>query len=264
MNDLTYQFRGEVLRSVQANGLALVDQHTQRGSVLPRHRHNHAWFTFLFAGSYIERLPLLERRCSAGMVLWHPPGLLHENCFVSNGHNLNLAFSPEWLEGLPPDISLPHEARSWSGGLPYRFGLELFSSLNRDARISEESVVNLIAICASSAHTQGPSKWLARVLDWMNAEYSRTLTLTQASEQAGVHPVHVSRSFRHLLGCTFREYLTLIRLQRATDLVKRSSTDITEIAFACGFSDHAHFTRTFKRATGLTPTAYRTQKTWPG
>jgi AraC family transcriptional regulator len=62
-----------------------------------------------------------------------------------------------------------------------------------------------------------------------------------------------------MLGCSFREYLTLIRIRRGTDLLKRSSTSITEIAFACGFSDHAHFTRTFKRATGLTPTAYRIQ-----
>lgn len=258
MNELTHQFRGDILHSVQGNGLALIDQHTQAGSTLPRHRHSHAWFTFLFAGSYIERLPSWERSRSAGMVIWHPPDLVHENCFVSNGHNLNLVFGPEWLESLPPDISLPNRTRSCEGGLPYRFGLELYRGLNRDAQICYESVVNLISFCASSAHEQ--SQWLARVLDWMNDEYSHTLSLTQASEQAGVHPVHVSRTFRRLLRCTFREYLTLIRLRRATDLLKQSSSDIAEVAFACGFSDHAHFTRTFKRATGLTPTQYRTQK----
>ena len=259
MNELTHQFRGEVLRSVEANGMALVDQHTLAGSILPRHRHCHAWFTFLFAGSYIERLPSLDRCCSAGMVIWHPPGLVHENRFGSDGHNLNLAFEPVWLQCLPPDVTLPSKAHSWESGLPYRFGLELYRSLNRDAQISEELVFNLIAVCASGAYTYGESKWMPRVLDWMNEEYSCALTLTQASEHSGVHPVHVSRSFRRLLGCTFREYLTLIRLRRATDLLKRSSSDVTEIAFACGFSDHAHFARTFKRATGLTPTGYRKQ-----
>src|SRR5580704_7257006 len=132
MGELSHQFRGAILRSVQANGLALVDQHTRCGSILPRHHHSHAWFTFLFAGSYIERLPSSERCCSAGMVIWHPPDLVHENRFASNGHNLNLAFETGWLEGLPPDISLPNRARSWEGGLPYRFGLELYRSLNRD------------------------------------------------------------------------------------------------------------------------------------
>jgi AraC family transcriptional regulator len=259
MNELTHQFRGDILRSVHAGGLALVDQHTQQGNILPRHRHGHAWFTFLFAGSYIERLPASERCCSAGMVIWHPADLVHENNFISNGHNLNLVIGPEWLEGLPPDISLPDSARSWEGGLANRIGLELYRSLNQDALISQESVVNLISLCASSKRAHGRTRWLPLILEWMNDEYSCTLTLSQASEQAGVHPVHVSRSFRRTLGCTFREYLTLIRIRRATDLLKRSATCITEIAFACGFSDHAHFTRTFKRATGLTPTAYRIQ-----
>jgi AraC family transcriptional regulator len=260
MNELTHQFRGDILRSVQVNGLALVDQHTQRGGVLPRHCHSHAWFTFLFAGSYIERLPSSERRCVAGMVIWHPPDLVHENHFISDGHNLNLVFEPWWLESLPPEESLPGKILSWEGGLAYRFGLELYRGLNRDSQVSQESVINLISLFASSAHTHRHTRWLARVLEWMNDEYSSALTLTEASEQAGVHPVHISRSFRNLLGCTFREYLALIRLRRATDLLKRSSTDITEIALMCGFSDHAHFTRTFKRATGLTPTGYRIQR----
>jgi AraC family transcriptional regulator len=259
MNQLAHQFRGEVHRAVEANGLAVVDQHTQRGSILPRHRHGHAWFTFLFAGSYVERLPSLERCCAAGMVIWHPAGLVHENNFVSDGHNLNLVLWPEWLKGLPPDIALPDTARSWEGGLPYRIGLELYRSLNQDAQISHDSVADLISLCASGKGEHGQTRWLPLILEWMNDEYSCTLTLSQASKHAGVHPVHVSRSFRRTLGCTFREYLTLIRIRRATDLLKRSSTGITEIAFACGFSDHAHLTRTFKRATGLTPTAYRIQ-----
>jgi hypothetical protein len=129
MMELPHQFRGEVLRSVQANGLALVDQHTEAGSMLPRHRHEHAWFTFIFAGCYIERLlTYSDRWCSAGMVLWHPLGLLHENCFVTHGHNLNLAFEPKWLASLPHDVSLPVSTHWWEGGLPYRFGLQLSRS----------------------------------------------------------------------------------------------------------------------------------------
>jgi AraC family transcriptional regulator len=258
MNKLTGQFRGEILRSAESQGLALVDQHTRATSALPRHCHHHAWFTFLLAGSYIERSPSLERRCSAGMVIWHPPGLVHENVFVSDGHNLNLAFAPRWLADLP-DITLPKHTRIWQGGLPYRLGLQLYRSMNQHAPISPDSVFDLLALCASISPAHRQTLWLARVLDWMNDEYPGALTLAQASEHAGVHPVHVSRSFRGLLGCTFREYLTLIRLRRATDLLKRSSKAVTEIALACGFSDHAHFTRTFKRATGLTPTTYRIQ-----
>jgi AraC family transcriptional regulator len=259
MKELAHQFRGDVLRSLQASGVALVDQHTKIGSNLPRHQHEHGWFTFLFAGSYIERLLHSDRRCSAGMVLWHPPGLVHENCFISSGHNLNIAFEPRWLANLSPDITLPQTTCCWEGGLPYRFGMRLYRSLNMDAKVPMESVFDLIALCASSVRMHEPPIWLRHVLSWMNDEYSGALTLTQAAKHANVHPVHVSRSFRRQLGCTFREHLTLIRIRRATDLLKRSSASVTEIAFSCGFSDHPHFARTFKGITGLTPTAYRAQ-----
>jgi len=259
MKELAHQFRGDVLRSVQANGVALVDQHTKGGSNLPRHRHEHGWFTFLFAGSYIERLRDSERCCSAGLVLWHPPGLVHENCFVSSGHNLNLAFEPKWLASLPRDVTLPPSSHWWEGGLPYRFGLQLYRSLNTDAKLPMECVFDVIALYSHTVGMHERPTCLRRVLTWMNDEYSSALTLGQAAEHANVHPVHVSRSFRRQLGCTFREHLTLIRIRRATDLLKRSSATVTEIAFLCGFSDHPHFARIFKGATGLTPTAYRAQ-----
>ena len=116
------------------------------------------------------------------MVIWHPADLVHDNNFISNGHNLNLVIEPEWLEGLPTDTSLPDGARSWDGGLPYRIGLELYRSLNRDAQISDESVFNLISLCASSKPVHGQTRWLPLILDWMNDEYSCTLTLSQASK----------------------------------------------------------------------------------
>jgi AraC family transcriptional regulator len=194
VDNVRYQFRGDVLRSVQANGLALVDQHWKRGKSLPKHRHDHAWFTFIFAGSYVERLPYSERHSSAGMVIWHPRGLQHANCFLTDGHNLNLVLSPEWLASLPPDVPIPHEDVLWKGGVPYSFGLELYRCFNNREQIPEEFAFNLISFCTSDKRPHKGVPWLARVVDWMNDEYSSSLTLTQASEQAGVHPVHVSRS----------------------------------------------------------------------
>lgn len=246
------------MRSVEKGGLVVMDQKWTAGSSLPRHCHDHAWCTFLFAGHYLERLPSFERACHAGMVIWHFPGLVHENCFVSDGHNFNVAFEPEWLETLPPDARPPCIARVWEGGAPYRLGLELYRSLNVDGRICEEAAIDLVTLVADSCAATKP-EWLARTLEVMNDADSSQLTLVRAAEAAGVHPVHVSRTFRRLLGCTFREHLILIRLRRAMDLLKRTSADIVEIAFASGFSDHAHLTRSLKRATGLTPSAYRAQ-----
>jgi AraC family transcriptional regulator len=140
------------------------------------------------------------------MVIWHPADLVQENNFISNGHDLNLVIGSGWLEGLPADISLPDNARSWEGGLAYRTGLKLYRSLNQGAQISQESFVNFISHSASNKPAHGQTRWLPLILEWINDEYSYTLTLSQASEQAGVHRAHVSRSFRRTLGCTFCNY----------------------------------------------------------
>ena len=258
MTHIEQQFRGGTLRLVHEGGLTLMDQTWTRGTSLSTHRHDHAWFTFVFAGQYVERLPSFDRVCRAGCVIWHPPGLVHENRFLSDGHNFNLAFDPGYREMLPSDVRLPAKERVWEDRVPYRFGLELYRSLNTSGRICEEAAIDLITLTACSPETRRP-EWLARILELMNDECSISLTLIRVAERAGVHPVHVSRSFRCFLGCTFREYLRLIRLNRAMNLLKRSRAGITEVAVACGFSDHAHLTRTLKRATGLTPSEYRAQ-----
>ena len=77
------------------------------------------------------------------MVIWHPPRLVHENYFISDGHNLNLVFEPEWLESLSPDATLPCKAVSWDDGLAYRFGLELYRGMNRDGKVAKECVSKL-------------------------------------------------------------------------------------------------------------------------
>jgi AraC family transcriptional regulator len=47
------------------------------------------------------------------------------------------------------------------------------------------------------------------------------------------------------------------RLERAARLLARSSESVSGVAARCGCADHGHLTRTFRRAHGLTPSAYR-------
>jgi AraC-like DNA-binding protein len=64
---------------------------------------------------------------------------------------------------------------------------------------------------------------------------------------------------RHLqeLGFTFSGLQATARAQQAGHFLMQSNTAVSEIGFLCGYSDQAHFTREFKRATGITPSKYR-------
>jgi AraC family transcriptional regulator of arabinose operon len=74
--------------------------------------------------------------------------------------------------------------------------------------------------------------------------------------------VHLSDSrLRHLfkqnVGFSFQNVLKLIKLQKATMLLKRSYLSIKEIGARIGFNDISHFVRDFKKVYGLRPSEFR-------
>lgn len=77
--------------------------------------------------------------------------------------------------------------------------------------------------------------------------------------------VNLSRSvfyskLKAKVGMTPVEFLKHIRIQKAEELIVRSSESFSQIAYAVGFTDPKYFTKCFKKATGMTPSEYRSSK----
>jgi AraC-like DNA-binding protein len=67
----------------------------------------------------------------------------------------------------------------------------------------------------------------------------------------------VSRLFREEFGCTFREHLAKLRIERARRLLAETERSIVDVAGETGWSSLAHFNSAFRRWVGATPSAYR-------
>ena len=67
-------------------------------------------------------------------------------------------------------------------------------------------------------------------------------------------PSYFSRVFKSIAGTTFSEYLNLVKIQKALEMIKEGSASITQISSKCGFDSTRNFNRVFKKLTGLTPT----------
>ena len=98
-----------------------------------------------------------------------------------------------------------------------------------------------------------PTKGLAEDLrDLLDDRLPGALTLAEAADTLGAHPVHLVRSFGRRFGLPPHRYVTGRRVDRARRLLL-DGTPPADVAAAAGFTDQAHLTRHFKRYLGTTP-----------
>jgi len=92
---------------------------------------------------------------------------------------------------------------------------------------------------------------------WIEARAQQTVDLACVAGEAGLSPFHFLRLFSRVLGVTPHQYLVRSRLSRAAQLLSERDCPITELALDVGFADLSNFIRTFQRAAGVSPSAFR-------
>lgn len=102
-----------------------------------------------------------------------------------------------------------------------------------------------------------PSGTLRVVLARLHDDLGMAPTQQELASLAGLSPYHFARSFRATTGLAPHQYLLAARLQRAKELLRQPGLTMAEIAAQVGFADQSHFAHAFKRALGMTPSAYR-------
>jgi AraC-like DNA-binding protein len=92
---------------------------------------------------------------------------------------------------------------------------------------------------------------------WIDAHAHTALDLEAIAAAAGLSPFHFLRVFARVLGVTPHQYLLRTRLRRAAQLLAEDARPVTDVAFDAGFNDLSNFVRTFHRAAGVSPGAFR-------
>ena len=92
---------------------------------------------------------------------------------------------------------------------------------------------------------------------WISEHAPEPIELAAIARLSGLSPFHFLRSFAKTIGVTPHQYLVRCRLQQAARLLAERERAITDIALDCGFNDLSNFIRTFRRAAGMSPRAFR-------
>jgi AraC family transcriptional regulator len=95
------------------------------------------------------------------------------------------------------------------------------------------------------------------VKEFINANLSSALTLTQLASLVGLSPGHFLAVFKATAGTTPHRYVTDQRIATAKSLLRDGGHPIADIATALGFASQSHFTEAFRRVAGTTPLRFR-------
>lgn len=98
---------------------------------------------------------------------------------------------------------------------------------------------------------------MERVLAHIHAQFAAPIRLAPLCAIAHVTESQLQRIFKRSTGLSISEYVTRLRIGRASTLLNRTDLPMAAIAEKCGFYDAAYFARKFRATTGRTPTAYR-------
>jgi AraC-like DNA-binding protein len=102
-----------------------------------------------------------------------------------------------------------------------------------------------------------PARHLLRARDLVDARYAEPLDVDEMAAAAGLSRAHFSREFKRAFGESPHAYLLTRRLERAAALLRNTDRSVADVCLSVGLRGIGSFTTSFRRAYGLSPTAYR-------
>ncbi len=95
-----------------------------------------------------------------------------------------------------------------------------------------------------------------RATEYIKTHLHKKLTLAEVSSMVSMSESRFSAAFNQETGMAFSEYVNLVKIERAKELLNLKELSFVEIALTLGFFDQSYFTKIFKKYTGTTPSKF--------
>ncbi len=98
---------------------------------------------------------------------------------------------------------------------------------------------------------------VADIMTYINKRAPENVPLTEISDALHKNQYYICRVFKRETGMTVHAYMNSLRISEAREMLRDSNIPVAEIADRTGFNGLSSLTKSFKKAVGMTPTAYR-------
>ncbi|MGN0994303.1 MAG: helix-turn-helix domain-containing protein [Butyricicoccus sp.] len=98
---------------------------------------------------------------------------------------------------------------------------------------------------------------LRDIVEYLNEHCTEPLRLADVAGRFGLTPQYFCSFFKDHLGRTLIQHINLLRVERASRLLRETDLPIMEVGFQVGFENFSYFIKRFREVFGCTPTEYR-------
>lgn len=92
--------------------------------------------------------------------------------------------------------------------------------------------------------------------EYLESHYADDISLEDVAEQVNISPQYFSKLIKKTTGFNFIDWLSMLRVKKAKELLTNSNLTVKEVCFMVGYKDPNYFSRIFKKRIGITPSEY--------
>lgn len=115
--------------------------------------------------------------------------------------------------------------------------LDLLSKNNLTSKISNDDIV--------------------KITNYINENIEKTISIEDLAEITNLSKYYFLKEFQKFMDITPYQYIIKIKLEKSKELLKIKESQIIDVAYKLGFSDQSHFTNSFKKHFGCTPSVFK-------
>jgi AraC family transcriptional regulator len=221
------------------------------------------YFCFVTDGALSDADKSQRFAYSGVNLLFFPPNQARTCGFDESSMCLVVRVGPGMLSRVRLELQdrSPIHIQGWEAlWLIRKLQSEFLKESDSGSLIMEAIILQLLVITARCSREEPKSStraWLSNIRSVIEDRYLNEFRLSELAALAGVHRVHLVREFRKHYGVTIGQYIRKLRIDHACQLLGQTNLPLREISSTCCFADQSHFTKQFRKLSGLTPAAYR-------
>jgi AraC-like DNA-binding protein/mannose-6-phosphate isomerase-like protein (cupin superfamily) len=87
--------------------------------------------------------------------------------------------------------------------------------------------------------------------------FNKSISAKDVAESVSMSTRHISTIFNQYIGCSIPQFITKIRMKKATELLSNYTVPISDVCEQIGYTDQSYFSNVFKKTYGVSPSEFR-------